>query len=197
MNILAFGDVHGLYRNLTLPEDIDLVIFSGDYSGSSGFLSSLGFVRWFEALPYKDKFLVPGNHDYDLEYTECKCTAINVGCKFNGFNVFGSPYTKEFMGWNYMKEEDELRKMYSNFPSDVDILVTHGPPYGILDTVNGEHLGSKATLEYVERVKPGIHIFGHIHEGYGHTKIGDTDFFNVSVCNRMYEPLNPLTVIEV
>lgn len=46
----------------------------------------------------------------------------------------------------------------------MDLLLTHGPPFGILDTNRkGEHSGSKALLNLVERVKPKVHIFGHIH----------------------------------
>jgi Icc-related predicted phosphoesterase len=199
MRILAFSDTHGMHNRLIIPKDIDIdmVIFAGDYSGASTYLETCGFVGWFDSLKYKYKILVPGNHDYDIEYTDCTYTFINVERQLGSFNMFGSPYTPEFQHWNYMKKEDELFMMYDNAPSDIDILITHGPPFGILDNLEGLNLGSRALRDYVDRVQPKIHIFGHIHGGFGHKKINNTDFYNVSICNEAYNPINPLTIIEV
>ena len=64
---------------------------------------------------------------------------------------------------------------------DVDILVTHSPPYGILDVSNkGNYCGSKALLKEVHRIKPKLHLFGHIHEARGNTKINQIIYCNVA-----------------
>lgn len=71
-------------------------------------------------------------------------------------------------------------------PNQIDILITHGPPYKILDRTNGEkNAGSEILLKYVERIKPKLHFFGHIHEAKGIMKNKDTQFYNVAKQIRM------------
>jgi len=77
-------------------------------------------------------------------------------------------------------------------------LITHGPPYGILDkTYNNVNAGCKGLLKFVQKMKPKVHIFGHIHEGYGDVKIGDTHFYNASYVNLGYNPANKPFLIKV
>lgn len=59
---------------------------------------------------------------------------------------------------------DQSEKLWKDIPKDIDVLVTHGPPYGILDfTIRKEYAGCKGLLKFVEIIKPQAHIFGHIH----------------------------------
>jgi predicted phosphodiesterase len=91
-----------------------------------------------------------------------------------------------------------LREKWRLIPEGVDILVTHGPPAGILDqTPQGEHVGCADLKEAVERVKPKLHVFGHIHHGHGMEKIGATTFVNASVWDESFEPNNPPLVIDL
>lgn len=77
--------------------------------------------------------------------------------------------------------------MWSAIPSEIDLLITHGPPLDILDTDReGIHAGCPELRKRVLEIKPKTHIFGHIHNGYGHVKIGETDFYNVSLLDEAY-----------
>lgn len=84
--------------------------------------------------------------------------------------VYGSPYQPEqyLMGFT-LPTGPLLEAKWAQISDDVDVLVTHGPPKGILDGLfDGTHVGCEHLLEAVQsRVKPRVHIFGHIHEGYG------------------------------
>lgn len=100
--------------------------------------------------------------------------------------VYASPYTPEFcnMGFPYMRHEDRYNppatrlantesiasatSIIPSFPN-VDVLITHGPPWQQLDLVSGSHLhvGCKALAHALARARPRMHCFGHIHEGWG------------------------------
>ncbi len=72
-------------------------------------------------------------------------------------------------------------------PQDIDILITNGPPFGMLDQIeNGDHVGCNALLNKVETVQPKYHIFGHIHEGYGIINAKMTTFINASLLTEKY-----------
>jgi len=214
MKIIAFSDVHGQYTELendmpssdkTMPQipECDVLIFAGDYSWASGVKSSIKFINWFVKQPGKHKILVPGNHDYSIDLIESLGieVLINRGITIEGTKFFGSPYTPMFNNWNFMNREEDLEKMYSNFPDEVDVLITHGPPFGILDkfaeyTGCENRLGSLSLLEYVKKVNPKVHIFGHNHEA-GHCPDGITDFYNVSLLDQDYRMTYPLTEIVI
>lgn len=119
------------------------------------------------------------------------------------FNIWGSPWTPEFYDWHFMKERgEELREVWQKIPDDTDILVTHGPPFGILDKNKmGEPCGCEELTKAVERIKPKLHVFGHIHGGYGRMERTWTDgsktiFVNAAHMNEDYEPENePIRVV--
>ncbi|PWY95550.1 hypothetical protein BO94DRAFT_552442 [Aspergillus sclerotioniger CBS 115572] len=91
--------------------------------------------------------------------------------------VYASPYTPEFCEWAFGYERGEDRfnspgvgpvNPVPDYPG-VDIMVTHGPPYGILDQVVPGHVsvGCEHLYRAVKRARPRLHVFGHIHEGHG------------------------------
>lgn len=82
------------------------------------------------------------------------------------FKIFASPYQPEFCDWAFAYSRDEGERRW-NIPKDVDIVMTHGPPEGVLDLCGNGHVGCKGLLEEVEWRTPLMHCFGHIHEGYG------------------------------
>jgi Icc-related predicted phosphoesterase len=98
-----------------------------------------------------------------------------------------------------MSQEEDLDYHFGNIPVGTDIVVTHGPPYGILDqNLEGEHCGSRALLKHIQRVKPRLHCFGHIHLYGGVSKeIGGTTFLNSSVCTEAYRPENPIQTFDL
>lgn len=129
-----------------------------------------------------------------------------------GVNIWGSPVTPWFHGdrWAHNKHRgEEIDKIWCEIPEETDVLVTHGPPrYKLdklyfkpcdpdnLDTPDG-HVGCEDLARHIkERVKPPIHLFGHIHETYGHIFDGVTNYFNGSICNLSYEPVNKPWLME-
>ena len=197
MKIIAFSDVHGQHRDIKIPE-CDVLIFAGDYSWESDLVNSLNFFEWFREQPGQHKILVPGNHDtcVDIPIWEGINVLINDELVIKGVKFFGSPYTPIFNNWYYMKPEEELRRMYDTFPTDIEVLITHGPAYGVLDKYDGKHIGSKALSDFFIKNYPRYHIFGHNHEA-GHIIQNGTNSYNVAMCNQEYKLIYPLTIIDL
>jgi Icc-related predicted phosphoesterase len=114
----------------------------------------------------------------------------------DGVKIWGSPYTPWFFRWAFNKKRGApLAKHWDNIPPDTDVLLTHGPVYGILDTViNEQNAGDKDLLARVLQVRPRVHVCGHIHESYGSVKRHGIKFINACLLNEMYELANkPIT----
>lgn len=181
--------------------------------------------RMFESNPdyCLSKFLVRDSNPPSKEFHYLK----DSGCTIDGVKFYGSPVQPWFCDWAFnVHRGPSIQAYWDLIPDDTDVLVTHGPPYGegdqsypepvqyqnsrILRTAS-EHLGCEELLRAVLRVKPKVHIFGHIHGGYGQTgmtnyeadrlmlphPIIETKFYNVSICDEQYNPVNPATVIEM
>lgn len=107
----------------------------------------------------------------------------------NGIRIYGSPWTPEFcdFGFNVKRGEPILEK-WNLIPDGIDILITHGPPAGKLDTVAfGVSTGCIELLNTVQlRVQPKYHLFGHIHEAPGYVTDGWTRYINASMVNKQY-----------
>jgi len=119
-----------------------------------------------------------------------------------GFRIYGSPWQPEFYSWAFnLNRGDEIRAKWKAIPEGIDILITHGPPLGHGDEcVIGDRAGCYDLLQEIEmRIKPKVHVFGHIHEGYGVTTNDVTMFINASTCNVRYNPhqLNPAIVFDL
>lgn len=75
------------------------------------------------------------------------------------------------MGGAFEKSEAEQAKDFATLIKLIDentVLITHGPPWGILDTTSeGNHAGSKALRDLIEKRPPRLHLFGHIHGSFG------------------------------
>ena len=117
---------------------------------------------------------------------------------------WGSPWQPEFYNWafNLPRMGEELEKYWSMIPEDTDVLITHGPPNGFGDYVNNwrqpiRNVGCELLTFHVKRVKPLLHVFGHIHEGYGMYTNEHTSFVNASICTERYIPSNKPVVIEL
>jgi len=201
MKILALSDTHKKHEYIKLEES-DILLHAGDYSSSRFTMKKdfINFIKWFEKQPAKYKIFISGNHDFmtyknkeeslkiikdsGLIYLEDNSIVID------GLKIHGSPWTPPFYNWAYMEEENYLFELYEKtIDNDIDILLTHGPAYGILDKVQqGEHVGSKALKTKIKDLKNlKLHIFGHIHESYGHEKFGNIDFYNVSSVKLNYQ----------
>jgi Icc-related predicted phosphoesterase len=224
MQIAAFSDTHTQHRQVTIPL-ADVAIFAGDLMGSGYRHSEVkDFGKWFSDLPHANKILVVGNHDRLFESNKKWCLEQfskdvvyleNDHIIINGLKVYGSPVQPEFFGWAFnVPRGTQIKKYWDNIPDDTDVLVTHGPPMGILDRCipgdgtmtysQSDHLGCEELRKVVDRIAPKVHIFGHIHGSYGvkvlqqvseNRKLA-TAFHNVSICNEKYEAVNQPHVIE-
>lgn len=160
------------------------------------------FANWIEDLPYKEIIIVAGNHDHYMAHGNIPFKRarylMNSGCEVFGLKIWGSPYTPKFGPYPFMKERNQMKIIWAHIPKNLDILITHGPAYGILD-MNDDHelCGCKALLEQVNERKPKIHIFGHIHEGYGEFSNETTKFLNVSYLDENYVPIHSYTEIKI
>ena len=133
---------------------------------------------WFESRPHEIQELIPDN----LIYLE------NSGVTIEGINIWGSPIQPWFEDWAFNRNRGaDIKKYWDLIPSNTNILITHGPPYGYLDKNHyGKHVGCEELALAVERIKPQFHIFGHIHEGYGSVTPNETQFINASLLNERY-----------
>jgi hypothetical protein len=194
--LLIAGDVCPDYRNRVGPQDLE----KWGRPQREWFLTK--FQGWLENLPIPSALMTWGNHDW-LEDRLLPCVKIDELVEHDGLKIWFSPWSNEFCGWSWMKEPEALKAIYNAIPEGIDILVSHQPPFGHCDTPgppygNGTtHVGSKELFDAIIRVQPDIVLCGHIHGGYGHSKIGRTTVYNVSLVDEAYRPVNPVTVIEV
>lgn len=205
VKIIAISDSHNKHGYIELPTG-DILVHAGDVTMLGSLEEFARFANWWNGLDYQYKVIVAGNHDkifatnryvaesmlFDTIYLEDSLT------KINGLTIYGSPWTPKFGNWSFMDNDNKLKNYWELIPN-VDILVTHGPPYGILDITSGsnKHVGSKTLLRVVQKIIPKVHIYGHIHEGYGDTIICDTRFVNAAICDKDYEPNNKPIVIDL
>ena len=166
------------------------------------------FNDWLGKQPFENRIVIGGNHDRFFQNSPEQARGIltnaiyleNSGVTINGVSFWGSPYTPEFLNWAFMYPRGEsARKYWDQIPQALDVLITHGPPFGILDQVDlvGEHLGCAELLKAVEVKKPKVHIFGHIHGGAGTFNNGVTRFINAAYLNERYKPSEPAGKIRI
>ena len=160
-SLFAFSDTHGNHRELQVPEDADIIIFAGDAVEDNLVGDEYDdFIEWFSALPCKWKIFVPGNHELSFELGQAD--GIIQRMKDKGITVLEDAIEDcdgvliGSIGHNVMIAQEDI-------PTDIDILVTHYPPYGILD----EGMGSVEILNFVLHSQPKYHLFGHIHSTAG------------------------------
>jgi Icc-related predicted phosphoesterase len=181
--IWHISDTHTYHRLLTVPEGIDMVIFSGDSSNVRDLhineIEVRDFINWFKKLPIQHKVYVAGNHDVSVEanlVTKSDFTSVgiiyieNTYVEIEGLKLFGSPFTPTFgANWAFNRSRQKLGRFWEKvIDLDTDIIVTHGPPKFILDTGinldhNLEHCGCSGLFKRVKKVKPKAVLFGHIH----------------------------------
>jgi Icc-related predicted phosphoesterase len=220
MRITFISDTHTKHKQIkSLLPGGDLLIHAGDFMSSGySYSEAWDFVKWFDSInDYDFKVFVAGNHDRLFETSPEKALEIcnsfkwveylednftEIGTDLDDLvKIYGSPWQPEFYNWafNLPRNGTELKQIWDCIPTDTDILITHGPPQTKLDTSgppwNTPLLGCELLMERVKEVKPKIHVFGHIHGGYGYVFDGNTHFFNASILNERYDFTNkPMTI---
>jgi Icc-related predicted phosphoesterase len=205
LRLVAISDTHNLHENVVVPEG-DVLIHAGDFTGRGTLPEIEAFNAWLGDLPHRYKIVIAGNHDWGFEREPAAArraltNAIyleDAAIELEGVKFYGSPWQPWFMNWAFnLKTDAELRAKWDLIPDGTDVLITHGPPRGFHDrTITFDEVGCLELRKTVERIAPRLHIFGHIHEGYGHTAAGPTRFLNASTCDVFYRPVNPPLVID-
>ena len=213
MKLLFLADTHTQHMQVEIKEPVDYLIFAGD--GEFDRLNRIiGFNNWLQELKddnlIKEAIVICGNHDLYPQSKKKEVKRLFTAAKYlendsiklsNGMKLYGSPYTSIFMDWGFMLSDKELEENWKKIPKDCDILVTHGPAYGYLDFDNRNgNLGCKHLSAAIQKIKPKIHAFGHIHRDVGQRRILETEttkFINCGVLDNWYNMIWEPIIVEV
>lgn len=213
MTIKFISDTHNKHNHLT-SNAYNNILGSGDVLVHAGDISSMGkqheiqnFLEWFANTEFKHKIFIAGNHDFGFENgyqiaQEFKDMGVHYlqdsEVTIEGIKFYGSPWQPIFYHWAFnLPRGEKLAQKWVEIPNDTDILITHGPAYGILDYVPmGGHVGCEELYKRIFEVKPKIHVCGHIHDSYGQKTIDDIEFLNASVLNDRYEHAHKPIVVN-
>lgn len=227
LRVVCLSDTHGRHRRINWIPEGDVLVHCGDFTHQGTHAEVADFNAWLGTLPHRHKLVVAGNHDFCLDAAEYEAhwqkefghrqfddphasRALLSNATYldgrsvviDGVKFFGSPMTPPIPGRTMafnVPRGFAAQQHWAKMPADVDVLITHGPPNGVLDkTFTGLRVGDEALLkEVVSRVRPQFHVFGHIHEAYGATRIGKTAFVNCATSTLLGSLKHPPVVIDV
>ena len=214
--LVVISDTHGQHFGMEVP-DGDILIHCGDFSSSGQYLDALKFVNWFGSQPHKHKIFIAGNHDLYFEqgnpsdvdaFLRIMPPEVHYlqdsGIELEGLKFWGSPVQPTFFNWAFNRDRGEpIKKHWDLIPQGTDVLITHGPPYKICDVAKAEqrfykNVGCSDLLSATLKIKPKLHVFGHIHFSSGATFISPkTVYANASICDEDYLRNNKPLVIDI
>lgn len=220
MKIVAISDTHNYHKLLSTMDWLppaDLLIHGGDICSRGNRLEVQDFLDWFFRLDqYKYKVFIAGNHDKCLEqyplmlkntiFPEGVHYLNDSGVEIEGIKIWGSPIQPWFYNWAFNRQRGaDIKKHWDLIPNDTQILVTHGPPFKILDEVlrwnpanPSKNVGCEDLSKKIEELNDlKVHIFGHIHEAYGEENINGVKYLNASVLDSYYDLVNKPHVFEI
>ncbi|MCL6216769.1 metallophosphatase domain-containing protein [Zunongwangia pacifica] len=207
MRLISISDTHNKHKNLEIPKG-DFLIHCGDFTEGGTRLETLNFLQWFSKQPHRYKILVAGNHDFFLEKHRNHLKDLipknihylkDQGITIEGLKIWGSPYTPGNGNWAFNLERGRtIRKKWNLIPHNTDILITHTPPYGILDeSKTYKNIGCEELLKQIVDIKPQLHLFGHVHDDFGKKNIGPTLFINSAVMDSKNRLINGISIVEL
>lgn len=208
--IVCISDTHNLYGQIRVP-DGDILIHAGDATNGGTIEEIKSFNCWFAGLPHRHKIFVAGNHDWLFETNRRQAESLldagivylqDSSIEIENLKIYGSPWQPRFFNWAFnLSRGAEMREKWRLISAETDVLITHGPPHGILDTVarldSVELTGCEDLRAKVAEINPQLHIFGHIHAGYGTFETNDTKFVNAAVCDEDYQPVNAPVIVDL
>lgn len=184
--ILHISDTHGMHRKMHSLPYADIIIHSGDFCKKGTEDEVIDFIEWFDSLEYKHKIFIAGNHDDFLHEAQILGLPENMhylcysSINIEGINIYGIPmFPADIINQKYEKQIQEL-------PRSIDILITHQPPFGILDKTTNTHYGNIDILNKVCTIKPKFHLFGHVHNNNG-IILDSTTFINSAMSDDNYQ----------
>ena len=194
IRIVCISDTHNTHNTQPPLPDGDILIHAGDLTISGSQQEHDDVLSWLQSQPHPHKFFIAGNHDTLLgttteihqyisstypSLTYLQETSAQVTIRGRTLRIYGSPYTPQHGSWVFQyprvhppwyspsktpTSEYQSTQIWSRIPPLTDILITHGPPLGHLDNTAA---GCYALLTALWRVRPKLHVFGHIHVGRG------------------------------
>jgi len=220
MKVVAISDTHEHHSEVEIPE-CDLLLHAGDittdFRQTGKLTATADFLKWFSKQPAKHKIFIAGNHDIGFcepslvkEFKALIPKDVIYLCHeevtIEGLKIFGTPWQPYFYGYAFnadkFDDEKELKERFASIPDDTDILLTHCPPYGILDNVSpyseiGNHAGSSSLMDRVNQLNLTLHVFGHIHVDYGIFLQDSCQFINAALVNGNYNVCNDPVVLTI
>lgn len=221
IKIACISDTHTQHNAVDIPE-CDILIHAGDwsYTGKTIDVSELDY--WFGKLKkkglVKEVVAIAGNHDWIAETNPSLTKSLFTNCIYlneepaevMGLKFYGSPVQPEFHNWAFNRKRGaELARHWAKIPDDTQVLVTHGPPWGILDKVwyqpynkltGPDPLGCEELMKRVDQLEHlKLHVFGHIHDSNGQYIDQATGkiFVNAAICSEEYQPTQKIHLIEL
>ena len=206
MKIVVISDTHGLHRRVSLPKG-DVLVHCGDFCNSGTLREVVAFDNWLGEQDFQHKIVVAGNHDRVFEIDNKQAKEALTNCTYlqdssvviDGVKFYGSPWQPAFFNWAFnLPRGEKLKEKWDVIEQDTDVLITHGPAHGHLDYVPRDaSVGCEELSKAIKRIKPKLHLCGHIHCGYGVHKEEDTVYVNASVCTERYLPDQKPVVVEL
>lgn len=230
LKIVALSDTHTKHGLLTIPE-CDVLVHAGDFSFGGEFFEVRDFYYWLLNQPAKHKVLIAGNHEETFDSTHksyntsCRNIIVksnddnihyleNSSIEIDGIKFYGTPWTPWFHDWGFNGLEGAdapfrfgggtlLEDVYGDIPNDIQVLICHGPPYGIHDLTLGSDNNRKGSivmrklLESNKFSRLKLYLCGHIHEARGHEECNGVHYCNVSSLGRDYKTVQQPVVINL
>ena len=208
LRVVCISDTHGQHAKLRVP-DGDVLVHASDFMAFGDRPKEIiDFNQWLGKQPHQHKVVIAGNHDSMFERhpgaaRELLGSAIyleNSATELAGLRFWGSPVQPEFNNWAFnVARGAAIRRYWKMIPAKTDVLVTHGPPFGVLDKAHpsSAHLGCEELAKAVKQIKPRLPVFGHIHGGRGLSSGKDTQFVNASVVDEAYRLVHEPQVVEI
>lgn len=215
MRLVCMSDIHSKFKQLGNIPDGDVFVYAGDWSLPGNESEMHHFAAFLMQLPHKYKVVIAGNHDWAAERLGRRETrrilTLNgsntsvrylehESCIINDVFFFGSPFTPNFGDWAYMLPFGSLKRKWDQIPDETNVLITHGPPFGIGDiSLYGMQNAGCPYLSDKTSSLPNlkVHVYGHIHFSYGLSERNGVRYVNASTCTEKYEPTNPAFVVDI
>jgi hypothetical protein len=222
MRLVIVSDTHEKHSKLSIP-DGDILIHCGDWTNQGNTNKMKDFLSWFSSQPHNHKIFIAGNHELGLDAGPMRpikqkivndFLAQNISLHYlenssidiDGYKIYGSPISPFFNNWAFGAHRGEqISQYWRDIPNEINILLTHGMPFGIFDEVPSsyfdlpnEHIGCEALRDRIDQLSNLI-LFagGHIHNQNGVANLDNRIFVNAAVVNERHEVIHDPIVIDI
>lgn len=205
MRIVFMSDTHGRHDRFVVP-DGDIFVHAGDFCRRGTLEEVREFNDWLAALPHRHKIVIAGNNDWPFVRAPEAARAAVTAARYlqdelvevEGLRCWGSPWSPKFFNWAFnLPRGEPLARIWRQVPAGVDLLITHTPARGIRDKALLGHVGCEALAAELPRIRPRLHLFGHIHEAYGQESRAGTLHVNGASLDWRSRAVNAAQVLDL